>query len=230
MIVDYNNNYYIGFLILAIIFYIISKKDVRILLSIIIIIIIGYYIYKYIEQINNKNKNQISCKNKLLNNDIKDRNDINTNNFVLKKFPKKVKFLIKDRKLVELILNIRFVKKFDNAKYTDIINYLDKFMKIYIYILADRYDINESFSTLLDLRYLILEEMYSIFVIIPKDLKYMYGLNPYKEIYKSIDEFNIYSKQLINTIERYAKLEKKLPYIEDSYYRPINKITNKMLP
>jgi len=92
-------------------------------------------------------------------------------------------------------------------------------MKIYIYILANRYDINDYFTTLLDMRYLILKNMYSIFVIIPQTLKNIYGLDTYKELYKSINEFNIYSKKMINTVERYGRLGKKIHYLEDNKLR-----------
>ena len=213
------NDYYIAILILSLIFYIISKRDIKILLSIIIIIIIGYYLYEYI---NNKNK--------IINNDIKGRKDVNDNNFIIKNFPKTIKYLIKDNNIVDILLNIRFIKKYDCAKYTDLINYLDKFMKVYIFILSDRYNIEDYFETLIDLRYIILKDMYSMFLIIPKDLKYTYKLNTYEELYKSINDFNLYSKKLINTIERYGRIEKKVYYLEDNYNRPYNSTTKYLLP
>jgi hypothetical protein len=220
---DKNSKYYLAIFIIALLFFILSKKNEKTLLSIIIIIIIGFYIFKNIKT---KNNNTV----KILNNDIKNRKEINDTNFLLKEFPYKLKYLVKDEKLMNIIMNIRFIKKFDIEKYTNIINYMDKFMKIYIYILIDRYEIKDYFGSLIDMRKTILEEFYSIFLIIPKNLTYIYNINSYKEIYKSLDEFNLYSKNMINTVERYGKLEKNVSYLEDTYYTPYDEKRINKLP
>lgn len=220
---DKNSRYYLLIFIIAIIFFILSKKNEKTLLSIIIIIIILFYIFNNIKPKKNN-------KEDILNKDIKIRKDINDTNFLLKEFPYKLKYLVKNEKLMNIILNIRFIKKFDIEKYTNIINYMDKFMKIYIFILIDRYEIQDYFGSLIDMRKTILEELYSIFLIIPKNLKYIYNINSYKEIYKSLDEFNLYSKNMINTIERYGKLEKNVSYLEDTYYTPYDEKNKHILP
>ena len=114
-------NYYIAYIILAFIFFLISNKNIQILISIIIIFIIGYFYFNKIKQYDTINKNnEINIINSL-NTDIKDRQYIVNDNYYLKKFPDKIKYLYKDKKLLDIIINIRFIKKYDYDKYTNII-------------------------------------------------------------------------------------------------------------
>jgi len=212
-------NYYIAILILSLIFFIISGNEIKILLSIIIIIIIGYYYFNIInnfENINIQNQTNII---KSVNDDIKKRKYINNENFYLKKFNKNIKYLIYDKKLLDIILNIKFTMKYDYEKYTNIINYFDNFYKIYMYILANRYDIKEYFTTFLSLRDTIIKEMYSIYIILPIKMLNYYGFDSFVELKKSINDFIIHSRELIIILERYAKQEKNIYYLEDSKYK-----------
>lgn len=212
-------NYYIAILILSLIFFIISGNEIKILLSIIIIIIIGYYYFNIInnfENINIQNQTNII---KSVNDDIKKRKYINNENFYLKKFNKNIKYLIYDKKLLDIILNIKFTMKYDYEKYTNIINYFDNFYKIYMYILANRYDIKEYFTTFLSLRDTIIKEMYSIYIILPIKMINYYGFDSFVELKKSINDFIIHSRELIIILERYAKQEKNIYYLEDSKYK-----------
>lgn len=220
--------YYIAILFIAVLFNFLIKKPLNVLVSIIIVSILGYYINDYYKSSNYNNKPQ--NKEKILIEDIKNRDNINTNIFYIKKINKKLKYLILDEQLINIILNIRFVKKFDEAKYTDIINYMEKYMKIYIYILANRYDIKDYFSNFLDMRDKIFEEFYSIFIIIPNKLKSIYGLEPYKELYKSINDFRNYSNIMIKTLEKFSKNEKKAIYLEDTKYKTYIKNNIHTLP
>ena len=213
-------NYYFAIFILAFIFFLLSNKKASVLLAIIIIIIIGvFYYYKIQLYENNIATNDINI-NKLLNEDIKDRSQINDESYYLKLFPKNIKYLTTNKKLTDIILNIRFVKKYDYAKYTNLIYLFENFLKIYIYILADRYDIKIYFTSLIDLRIKIIKELYAIYVIIPKKLTNIYGIDPFIELDKSIKEFIIYSKKLINTVKLYGYEEKEIYYLEDTKYKP----------
>ena len=135
-------NYYFAIIILAIIFFLISTKSISILLSIIIIIIIGYYYFNKIDDFQKTIENNFNNKIKLINTDIKDNELFNDSNYFLNKFPVNIKYLKYDNYLIELLLNIRFIKIFDNAKYIYLIGSIEKFMKLYIFMLGDRYDIN----------------------------------------------------------------------------------------
>lgn len=224
------NYYYIIILILALVFFLISYRDIRTLVSIIIIIIIGYYLYSYYEKISQDDYNNIKNKNDLLTKKISGRKELLSDNYIIEKFPNTIKYLIKDEKLVEIIFNIEFIKVFDNGKYLDIINYMDKFMKIYIYILTDRYNSKDYFSSLIDIRQSILEMLYSCFIIIPEKVKYIYGLNTYKELYDNINLFAKYSSKMINIVKKYSILEKKIIFLEDTKIRAYNKTNENNLP
>jgi hypothetical protein len=214
----YNN--YIAIFILSVIFFIISGQKINILLAIIIIMIIGYYYYNNIIKYNENNK--IDDVNKLIaiNKDIKYRKYVYDDNYYLKKFPDKIKYLYRDKQLLDIIQNIRFIKRYDSEKYTNILMYIDKFYKIYMFILADRYDIKQYFSTFITLRNTILRELYRLYVILPAKMKYYYGFDSFTELKRSITEFSDYSRKLITIIERYGYQEKEVYYLDDTKYKP----------
>ena len=212
-------NYYVAIIILSIIFFLISNQKLNILLAIIIIFIISYF---YFNKINNYNdNNKLTDKNLIvaINNDIKERQYLSDVNYFLKKFPNEIKYLHKDKDLFNIIINIRFIKRYDSSKYTNIIFYIDKFYKIYMFILADRYDIKKYFNTFLILRNTIIKELYSIYLILPLKMKYYYGFDSFNEIKISIENFIEYSRKMITILERYGYQEKKIYYLTDSKYK-----------
>lgn len=213
-------NYYIAVLILAIIFFLISNQKLNILIAIIIIIIIGYFYLTKITDYNNNNK--LTEKNIIseINTDIKERKYISNENYFLKKFSNEIKYLQKDKRLLDIILNIRFIKRYDTSKYTNIVLYIDKFYKIYIFILANRYDIKKYFSTFILLRNTIIRELYSIYIILPAKMKYYYGFDSFVELKKSISDFIEYSRKMITILERFGYQEKKVYYLNDTKYKP----------
>jgi uncharacterized protein YxeA len=213
-------NYYFAIFILAIFFFFISSKSPSILLALIIIIIISYY---YFSKININNDNEITTKKnkiKLIENALKNRKEINISDYIFKSFPNEIKYLNQDNYFIELLLNIRFIKIFDEAKWSNLILLFEKFMKIYIYLLGDRYDINEYFQTFIDIRTNIIKELYSIFIIIPQKMQYSYNLNPFEEVEKTIKNFIKYSRQMIIIIERYAFTKKDIVYLQDTQFKP----------
>lgn len=213
-------NYYIAILILAIIFFFISGQKINILIAIIIIIIIAYF---YVNKINNyNNDNKLTDKNIIssINNDIKERQYISDENYFLKKFPNEIKYIQKDKELLNIILNIRFIKRYDSSKYTNIIYHCDKFYKIYMYILANRYNIKDYFSNFIILRNTIIRELYSLYLILPVKMKYYYGFDSFTELKKSITTFITYSRKLITILERYGYQEKEIYYLDDTKYKP----------
>ncbi len=218
---------YICIIFLAIIYNIISYVNINKLVSIIIIIIIGYILI-YAIYINDKNikENDINS-DKILDNNLKNLIQPNTDKFYISKIPKNLKYLNKDDKLVKIIENISFIKKFNKSCYTNILINCDKMMKIYIYILSDRYHVDVYLPLILDLRNDILEYMYSLVLIIPIKFKHTYGFDTYLEINKTIKNFIRYSRKMITIIERYGKIDKNIIYLQDTIYRTYNDIKNK---
>ena len=199
-------NYYVAIIILSIIYFLISNQKLNILLTIIIIFIISYFYFNKINNYDNNNK-------------LTDKNIISAINNYLKKFPNEIKYLHKDKDLFNIIINIRFMKRYDLSKYTNIVFYIDKFYKIYMFILADRYDINKYFNTFLLLRNTIIKELYSIYLILPLKMKYYYGFDSFNEIKISIANFIEYSRKMITILERYGYQEKKVYYLDDTKYK-----------
>ena len=193
-------NYYVAIIILSIIYFLISNQNINILIAIIIILILSYLYFNKINNYNNDNKltdeNIITAINK----DIKERQYLSNENYFLKKFPNEIKYLHKDKELFNIIINIRFIKRYDASKYSNIVFYVDKLYKIYMFILADRYDIKKYFNTFLLLRNTIIKEMYSIYIILPMKMKYYYGFNSFDEINKSIKLFIDYSRKMITIL------------------------------
>jgi len=214
-------NYYIAILIIVLIYFIISYQSINILISIIIIIILSYFYINKIQDYDNTNKKAFKNKIATLNEDIKYRQYINdNNNYYLKKFPEEIKYLYKDNVLLDIVLNIRFIKRYDSEKYTNILFHIDKFYKIYMFILSGRYDIEKYFNIFVDIRNMIIREMYSIYIILPSKMKYYYGFSSFDELKKSINNFMEYSAKLIKIIERYGYQEKKVYHLNDVKYKP----------
>ena len=131
---DIFNRYSYIIIILAIIYYIISKNKSSILLSIIIIIIAFYYVNNYIKETDIKYKTNTIKKEEKIIEEVKDIVELSTDNFYIQKNNKNVKYLIKNKEFMDILFNIRFIKKFDKTRYSNMIIYMDKIMKIYIYI------------------------------------------------------------------------------------------------
>jgi len=223
-------NYYYSLILLSFIFYIISKYNTSILLSIIIIISIFIYIDSNIKQnISSKNSEDI-IKEESLVNEIKDVKEVDTDNFYINKSNKKVKFLIKNKEFVNIIYNIRFIKKYDNSRYTKMIIFMDELMKIYIYILSDRYDLNTYLPIFTDTKNNIIEIFYSLVFVIPEKFKHTYGFVPQIEIDKSLDDFRIKIKYMLNVLINYGKVNKNNVYININRYKPFEKNKENYLP
>jgi len=217
-------NYYIAILIIVLIYFIISYQNINILISIIIIIIISYFYINKIKEFDSENKQNFKNKVAVLNEDIKYRQYItDNNNYYLKKFPEQIDYLHKDNVLLNIVFNIRFIKRYDLEKYTNILFHIDKMYKIYMFILSGRYDIEKYFNIFIDLRNMIIREMYSIYIILPSKMKYYYGFSSFDELKKSINSFMEYSAKLIKILERYGYQEKKVYYLTDTKYKPYEK-------
>ena len=102
-------NYYIAILIISLIFFIISGNEIKILLSIIIVIIIGYYYFTKINEYDNTNIQNQNNIIKSINDDIKKRHYVNNDNFYIKKFNKNIRYLMNDKNLLDIILNIKLL-------------------------------------------------------------------------------------------------------------------------
>lgn len=225
------NELYIFALILAALFALFSNIKTNQLISVIIVVILSIIIYFYLESLSVKKDVDLVYNENLLENDIKERSDIaNDYIFYIDKFPKKIRYLKESQILMGIVTNLRFTTKFNKTRYTDIILNMNKLMKIYMYILSDRYDAYQFIPIFLDIRENIIEIMYSLFVIIPPTLKHTYGLDPHTEIYSSIYRFNIESRRMLEIIKKYDVIHNGAVYVMDTQYRPYNSIARQFFP
>lgn len=229
----FNNIYrefYVILLILALLFLLVSKIPNHYLMVIIIIIMLSYMFYIYIYDISQKKENSEEYTKNTLDKDISDRNESNEKTFFIRKFPKNLKYLKHNDKLIEIITNIRFVKKFTKTRYSDILLNLNSLMKIYIYVLSGRYSAVDYIPVFVDIRDNITELMNSLIIVVPKTMKHVYGLNAYDEIYKSIDNFVLESRNMLIVMERYATIHMGELFIPDNKYKPYNALTKTSFP
>jgi hypothetical protein len=224
------NRYSYIIIILAIFYYILSKNKSSILLSIILIIIAFYYINNYIKENDSKYKTDTKKKEDKILNEVKDIVELSTDNFYISRNNKDVKFLIKNKEFMDILFNIRFIKKFDKTRYSNMIINMDKVMKIYMYILADRYDINTYLPIFTDIKNNILEIFYSLIFVVPNKFKHIYGFDPQVEIDKSLSDFRTKIKDMLIVITNYAKIGKQKVYINNNKYMPYEKNKEHYLP
>jgi hypothetical protein len=225
-------NQIFGLLLLgSILFYQLTHYNNEKLLAIIIIIVFGYFAYIYI---NNLKKDEINNNNNIkenINKESEKRNEIESEIFPIKKFPKnkKFKYLYNNTILVEIIDGISILRMFDRARYSDLIMYCDNLQKIYMYILADRYNPEIYIPIFIDLSDKISEILYSLIFVIPDKLKHVYGVDPDKRMNEIIERFTALRMKMLNILKNYAYIEKEVKYLPDISFRPSNSYSSGVL-
>lgn len=225
------NNHNYSLILLAIIFFIIVKLNVQVLLSVMIIIFLYINIKENIKTNEIKNKDEKIAKEEKLTKDIENIEQINSNNiYTYYNKNKNIKYMKHNEEFINIIYNIRFIKKFDETRYNNIIVNMNKLMKIYIYILSDRYEINSYLPIFNDIKDNILELLYSIIFVVPDKFKHIYGFNPYHEIEKSTKDFILKYNIMLKIIMNYGNIEKKYLHINYEKYKPYEKNKEHYLP
>jgi hypothetical protein len=103
-------------------------------------------------------------------------------------------------------------------------------MKIYIYILSDRYDAYVYIPIFNDIKNDILEILYSLVFVVPERFKHIYGFNPTEEIEKSLGDFKIKVANMLIVLNNYGKLGKDKKYLDIHKYSPYEKNKELYLP
>ena len=217
-------------IILALAYYILSKNKASILITIIIILAAFYYINNYIKENEVRFKADDTKKEDKIRSEVKDIVEVATDNFYINKNSKNVKYLVKNKEFMEILFNIRFIKKFDKTRYSNMCINMDKMMKIYMYILADRYDTNTYLPIFTDIKNNILEIFYSLIFVVPNQFKHIYGFEPQAEIDKSLSDFRNKTADMLTVIANYARIGKQSVYINNDKYMPYEKNREYVLP
>ena len=141
--------------------------------------------------------------------------------------PKDLLYLRKNQVLVALTQDLRFVKTFDKQKYQDLLVFFNNYQKVYMYILAERYPCQSYVPTFIDLRQNILELLYQMYLVVPKTLKYIYGVDPYATIEKSVDTFLKLSRNQLKILENFCRLDLKEFYFPETNPMPFDAVDRK---
>lgn len=224
------NHYYYIIILFAVLYAILSKRQPQILLSIIILIIIFYYYNTYRTENETQFKADSSKKEDKIRDEVKDVVELSTDNFYIHKNSKDIKYLAKNKEFMDILFNIRFIKRFDKTRYSNMIVNLDKLMKIYIYILADRYDVNTYLPIFTDIKNNVLEIFYSLIFVVPNQFKHIYGFDPQTEIDKSLSDFRNKTTQMLTVITNYARIGQKKVFVNKDIYMPYEKNKEHVLP
>lgn len=218
MVSQVHQELYLILFALAISFSFLSTLHMRYLITIIIVLLFSYVAYIHLDAVSNERLKDGTSKEDSINKDIQGRREINSSIFYNDRFPKKLKYITKNNELMDILTNIRFVRKFSDSRYGDLILNANKLMKIYIYMLVGRYDINTYIPMFTDIRDNSLEIMQSLIMIIPKRLKHTYGLDTYGEIDRSINRFTEETQEMLDTVSRYARIHLGEEYVIDTMY------------
>jgi len=230
---QFNTYFYLYTILLSIIFYIVSNLSQRFAIAIIILIMIYYYTFINQNQsvtYEDKTPDIIETHKDIMDNQIQERTTTVDRLYTLHKIPKSLKFLNKNSKLVKILENISFIRTFDKTRYSDILLSANLMMKIYIYILSTRYDSVYHITSFVDTRDNTIELLYSLIIIVPQNTRHIYGLNPYEEIHKTIDEFTTYSREMLTILEKFSKIHQKEIYIPETKYKPYNAVKEISFP
>ncbi len=225
-----SNQYYYIVILFAMLFYILSKRESPILLTIIILFAVFYYYNSYRKDNEAQFKADNNRKEEKIRDEVKDVVELATDNFYIHKNNKEIKYLLKNKEFMDILFNIRFIKRFDKTRFSNMIVNMDKLMKIYVYILADRYDANTYLPIFNDIKNNIYEIFYSLIFVVPNQFKHIYGFDPQTEIDKSLSDFRKKIKDMLTVITNYAKIGKQKVYVNNDKYAPYEKNKEYVLP
>uniref|UniRef100_A0A6C0LIM0 Uncharacterized protein n=1 Tax=viral metagenome TaxID=1070528 RepID=A0A6C0LIM0_9ZZZZ len=225
-----SNQYYYIIILFALLFYILSKHESPVLLSIIILIGIFYYYNTYRKDNEAQFNADSNKKEEKIREEVKDVVELATDNFYIHKNNKDIKYLVKNKEFMNILFNIRFIKRFDKTRFSNMIVNMDKLMKIYVYILADRYDANTYLPIFNDIKNNIYEIFYSLIFVVPNQFKHIYGFDPQTEIDKSLSDFRKKIKGMLTVITNYVKIGKQNVYVNNDKLAPYEKNKEHFLP
>ena len=153
-----------------------------------------------------------------------------------KEFPKKgFKFIAENQVFVEIIEDIRVLKLFDKTRYQDIVLLMDNLQKIYMYILAGRYDPTSYIATFADTKKALIEHFYGMVFSLPSEFKHVYGVDPNDLMKRNIDKIQTTTSTMSYVLKSFATKTAGLPHVPDILESPsprdtFDKLNSSYLP
>ena len=153
-----------------------------------------------------------------------DRREMISERYYTERFPsKKYRYLKHNAEMVEILTSLKFTRMFNRAGYDDLALYMDRFQKIYMYILSDRYYASNYINTWLDLKESILENLYGLIFVVPDRMRHNYDIDPYERMETAKARFVKISDRMTATLRNYmmdGKGEKYFPEMGPKAYEP----------
>lgn len=202
----------------AVVFYQLKSRETPVLLAIVIVSLWGFYVYQEWqkrEQVRQETDKASFANLTHIPEDYRDK-ALPLVPVDAQFLPKKnTRYLVYNPHLVAILKDLAFTKMFDKARYYHLVLLMDRFQKTYIYLLIQRYRIHEGVPIFYDLYESILEQIYSMAVNVPLELKHTYGLNTHERIQYQIGGFKGLFKTMTTILQNYAELELKEPYFPE---------------
>lgn len=212
-----------GLLLLgAVVFYQLSHADTVTVLSLVVMAILAaasaVYLSHRTEQEGRKGASVVQQQEA----SIEGRREANVDPYQAARFPRQGRFkhLPRNPRLSAMAHDLLFVRKFDPARFGDLLLLLDKLQKHYVYILGGRYPPAVYLATFLDMRDAVLENLYSMYVVVPMTLKHTFGLMPHEVLRRNIALFTSLSRRMVHTLESYARHQEGDAFVLPSLPRP----------
>lgn len=199
-------------ILFAILFSLLVLLKTEALLSVIVLIIL-YIIYRYYTQ-------QYARDNPDVVRSYVDK-DISDNGY---------RFVERDNDFITMLRLLEFTKRYDQTKFSNLLEKLDAFVKTYVFLLADRWKIDLLMPDMYSLRLQILDILYSYYLVLPVRMRHVFGFRPLDRLREVIDLFDRRSKEMIGVVRLYAKHEKGIVHLEDYTVAPYNLKEDGALP
>lgn len=209
-----------------------SKQTLLSILVMAIILWIGYqYIRQQAEQLQRDQKNDTEFFDK----EGGWRKETQMTQPDVATFPRKgFRFFKQNKSFMEIAKSVVICRMFDRARFSELLLYMDKCQKVYMYILDGRYSPTSHVPHFLDYREQVLSCLYSMYFVIPQQLKHVYGVAPYQQLSQAIDRFISITEEMLQVLQSYTKKTAHIPYFPTTSPRaadqPFDPIKSRILP
>lgn len=213
----------------------ISSLSKQTLLSILVMALLAWLGYKYLMQKANTIQDQQKNDYAFFDKEGAWQKEVQTSRVDVATFPKKgFRFLKQNQSFMDIAKSVVICRMFDRARFSELLLYMNQCQKVYMYILDGRYTPTDYVPHFLDLRENVLSTLYSMYFVIPDNLKRVYGVAPYKQLSQAIDRFISISQEMLEVLRSYTTKTAKIPYFPSvspsPSDQPFDVIKSRILP
>ena len=209
-------------------FHMLLRAQKQTLLSLLVISCFAYVGFVYLNRRAEKVRARQTDEDTFFRSEAAWRNEAHQQAFAPTRFPRNgFKYLRENSMLVDIAKELAALRRYDRARYGDVLLFMDALQKVYIRTLEGRVNAKTSVGKFMDLREGILENMYSFYLVIPPNM-------PSGVLRKSIENFARLSQMMIEVLKSYSKKAAKEPSFPvlapSAADRPFDPMRNRRLP